>query len=309
MAAKRRTAEARLEGIASRAHGIVTREDALAAGLSRHQIQHRRRIGLLLPTGYRGVYRLGHRAPSLAASYMAAVKACGFGESQIRAAAAAHWLGLTKGKPPPPELSVRTAKRIRGLRLHRVRRGPPPERMLWRGIPTTTPAQTIIDLAGRLSEDSLAAICHEAGVKHGTTPAQVRILLDRRPAMPGIAKLRRVLGFETRVTLSYLERRFLALLRAEGLPLPGTNRPAGGRRVDCRWPEHRLTVELDSYGFHNSRHSWERDHRREREAFARGDEFRRYTYGDVLETPAVMLAELRELLVEPSADPRVGRGG
>jgi hypothetical protein len=55
-------------------------------------------------------------------------------------------------------------------------------------------------------------------------------------------------------------------------------------------------VELDGYQFHNSRRSWEQDRRREREARARGDEFRRYTYGDVLEEPRYMLAELRQLL-------------
>ena len=65
--------------------------------------------------------------------------------------------------------------------------------------------------------------------------------------------------------------------RKNGLALPETNRVAGGRRVDCRWPERRLTVELDGYRYHRSRHAWEQDRRREREARARGDEFRRYT--------------------------------
>jgi hypothetical protein len=90
----------------------------------------------------------------------------------------------------------------------------------------------------------------------------------------------------------------LELLRSENLPLPITNKPAGGHRVDCRWPEHRLTVELDGYRFHNSRHSWEQDRRREREARARGDYFRRYTYGDVFEHPRPMLAELGERLTQ-----------
>jgi hypothetical protein len=35
-----------------------------------------------------------------------------------------------------------------------------------------------------------------------------------------------------------------------------TNRPAGAHYVDCRWPEHHLTVELDSYRYHRSRYSW-----------------------------------------------------
>ncbi len=55
-------------------------------------------------------------------------------------------------------------------------------------------------------------------------------------------------------------------------------------------------MELDSYRFHNSRHTWERDHRRECEAYARGDAFRRYTWGDVFEDPRAMMAELRTLL-------------
>jgi hypothetical protein len=73
-------------------------------------------------------------------------------------------------------------------------------------------------------------------------------------------------------------------------------RPAGGRYVDCRWAEWRLTVELDSYRYHGSRHAWELDRRREREAYARGDQFRRYTWGDVFEAPRPMLRELRSVL-------------
>ena len=78
--------------------------------------------------------------------------------------------------------------------------------------------------------------------------------------------------------------------------LPQTNRVASGRRVDCRWPDARLTVELDSYRFHRSRHAWELDRRREREAYARGDQFRRYTYGDVFENPRAMMRELSALV-------------
>jgi len=132
-------------------------------------------------------------------------------------------------------------------------------------------------------------------VRYGATPNSVEAVLARRPNNPGAKKLRRVIHGDVHVTLSKLEARFSELLRSENLPLPRTNKPAGSHRVDCRWPEHRLTVELDGYQFHNSRHSWEQDRRREREARARGDEFRRYTYGDVFERPALMLRELRYL--------------
>jgi very-short-patch-repair endonuclease len=153
-----------------------------------------------------------------------------------------------------------------------------------------------------LSLDALARACHEAGVRYDTTPRAVEAALALRPTAPGAKKLRRIIHGDVRITLSKLESVFLELLRHDGLALPLTNRPAGGRRVDCRWPEHRLTVELDGYRFHNSRHSWEQDRRREREARARGDEFRRYTYGDVMEDPRFMLAELR-LLFRPVDNP------
>jgi very-short-patch-repair endonuclease len=112
-----------------------------------------------------------------------------------------------------------------------------------------------------------------------------------------------VLRGEVKVTLSTLEKRFLERLRAAGLPLPETNRPVGGRRVDCRWPDRKLTIELDSYRYHHTRHAWESDRHREREAHARGDDFRRYTYGDVLENPALMLAELTALLTRAASPP------
>jgi very-short-patch-repair endonuclease len=132
-------------------------------------------------------------------------------------------------------------------------------------------------------------------------------VLRRRPGARRAGRLRAVLCGDTPVMLSKLEKRFLERLREADLPLPETNRPAGGRFVDCRWPEYRLTVEVDSYTYHHSRYAWEQDRRREREAYARGDEFRRYTYGDVFERPARMLAELRVLL-SPNRSSAMGGG-
>ena len=186
-----------------------------------------------------------------------------------------------------------TKRRVEGVTTKRSQRI---EATTHRGIPITTVPRTLVDLAAVLSLDALARACHEAGVLHDTTPRQVDAVLTRRPRTRGAAKLRAIWTGDVQVILSELERAFEQRLREAGLPLPVTNRPAGGRRVDCRWPDRRLTVELDSYRYHHSRHAWEQDRRREREARARGDEFRRYTYGDVVERPGLMLAELRALL-------------
>jgi very-short-patch-repair endonuclease len=159
----------------------------------------------------------------------------------------------------------------------------------------------MVDLASVLSVDVLARAFHEASIHHGTTPAMVEHVLERRPTSRGAAKLRAVLRGEAPLTLSRLEHRFLQLLREAALPLPQTNRRVDGRLVDCRWPQHRLTVELDGYRYHRSRHAWEQDRRRERQARARGDDFRRFTFGDV-EEPRAMLAELRAALSCPDVE-------
>lgn len=283
----------------TRRHGVVTRAELLAAGVTPKQIRARVGRGTLLRE-YRGVYRVGHRARSTKATYLAAVLAVGNGAVLCGRAAASLW-GLMKGEPPSPEVIGVTERQIEGLSTRRARRLDPRDTAVVDGIPVTTVARTLVDLAAELSAEALARACHEAGVRYRTTPRDVLTVLARRPRSRGAANLRRIVEGDIPVTLSTLEARFLKLLESDGLPLPATNRMAGGRRVDCRWPRHRLTVELDGYRFHNSRHSWEQDRRREREARARGDDFRRYTYGDVLENQESMLAELRSVLTKNPA--------
>ena len=289
MGGQGRTAEQELARLARASHGVVSREQLLAAGLTARQVDRRLEKGALLRE-YPGVYRVGHRAPSAEARYLAAVWACGRG-AVLSGLAAGHLLGIIPTPPSLPEVTAPTKRRVPGITTHRSRTGI--EAMIWRGIPVTTPARTLVDLASVLAAPDLARACHEAGIRYRTAPGEVEAILGRRR---GARNLRRILRGDEHVSLSALESRFLALLRDAGLPLPVTNRPAGGRRVDCRWRDRRVTVELDGYRYHSSRHAWETDRRREREAYTRGDDFRRYTYGDVFEQPGPMLRELRSIL-------------
>jgi very-short-patch-repair endonuclease len=282
--------EVELARIAASQHGVVTRRQVLEAGISAKEIRIRVRRKSLLRV-HRGVYRVGHTAPSIEATYLAAVLAAGDGAALGRRAAAHVW-DLARGPAPPPQVLVPNERRIEGVKTHRSLHLDARDLTLRHGIPVTKVARTLVDVAAELAEDDLARMCHEAGVRYQVTPREVSSVLAKRPNARGAGKLRRIIEGDVRVTLSELESRFLQLLRNEGLPLPVTNRPAGSRRVDCRWPDHLLTVELDGYRFHNSRHAWEQDRRREREARARGDDFRRYTYGDVEEHPALMIREL-----------------
>ena len=184
-----------------------------------------------------------------------------------------------------PDVIALGERRVPGVTVRRARRSEGADAWSYQGIPTTTVPRTLVDLARDLTTEQLTLAVHEAAVRHKTTPADVEAVLARRPTAKGARILRSILRGDERVTLSKLERRFLELLKDASFPLPRTNIVVGGFRVDCRWDCPRLTVELDGYRFHHTRHAWEQDRRRERVARARGDEFRRYTYGDVFEHP------------------------
>lgn len=71
------------------------------------------------------------------------------------------------------------------------------EQTVCRAIPVTTPARTLVDLAAVLDAAQLARACHEAGVRHRTTPRQVEAILARRPNTHGATRLRAVLRGES----------------------------------------------------------------------------------------------------------------
>jgi hypothetical protein len=267
----------------------------IAAGMSEKQILHRIEIGLLVRV-HRGVYSVGHGVLTAEARYLAAVKACGEG-AVLCGRAAAYLLGILKARtPPPPEVLAVNARRLPGVQTRRTKRIDRRDVTTVKAIPCTTVPRTLVDLAREMDDDPFARLCHEAGVKHGTTPRQVKAVMRRRGRVKGAARIRRVMEGDTKVALSVLERGFFDALKAEGHPLPETNKRVDGRRVDCRWSDPPVTIELVSFKYHNSRYSWESDHDREREARSRGDEWRSFTYKDVFEDQTYMLAELRKLL-------------
>lgn len=290
MRPKPRTATQKAARIAGGQHGVVAVRQLLDTGVSRETIARWVAKGLL-HREFRGVYRFGHRAPSTEARYLAAVLACGPGSALSGHAATYHY-GIVRGAAPPPEVTSKADRRHPRIRTRRRTLGPL-DVARHRGIPTLTLPALLVELSARLSLDDLALAAHEAEVRHHLVRSAVLRAADGHP---GAWKIRAVLEGDHHLVLSRLERRFLGLLRHHHLALPHTNRKQNAHYVDCRWPAHRLTVELDSFKFHHSRAAWEQDRERERAARARGDEFRRYTWRDVVEDPAPTVEELRRLL-------------
>jgi hypothetical protein len=281
--------------IADRHHGRARREDLLLAGIDAKRIQRWLADGRLRLV-HRGVYAVGHAAPSVLGDYMAAVLAGGNGAS-LSHAPVVHVLRLLPGgQAPPPEITVPTTahRRRPGIVIHRVEAVHDYDRDAFRGIPITSIPRTLLDMAPRLGPAQLARACHEAWVRHSVTPRHVDACIARNPGKPGGAKLQAALGSD--VTLSKLEDAFLALLAGHGLPRPRTNVDHRGDKVDCHWPRLGLTVELVSYRFHASRRAFEADVARRRRS-----NHLAFTWGDVFERSPQTIAELSRAIYAAAA--------
>lgn len=133
--------------LAARQHGVVTVLQLLAIGLTRKAIRHRVATCRLHPV-HRGVYLVGHAVMPPLAAETAAILACGDGTDLSHHSAAALWI-LRPASPAEVFVTVagRNPGRRPGVHVHRVRCLDPADRTRRHGLPVTTPARTILDLA------------------------------------------------------------------------------------------------------------------------------------------------------------------
>src|SRR4051794_20050818 len=253
----------RIAALAARQHGVITARQLAALGLAQQTLSDHVREGRLHRL-HRGVYAVGHTVLTTRGHWMAAVLAAGPGAALSHASAAALW-DLRRSAATVVDVSVpNRAGRMkrRGLRIHRPRTLRLTEVTSHQGIPVTTPARTILDLAGTLQPHRLERLLDQAEI----------LELTDYPALDAIARahaghrVRRILAeYEAGATLkrSDLERLFLAICDTHGLPAPQVNHPVAGEEVDFLFAEQRLIVETDSWRFHKTRQAFERDRRRD----------------------------------------------
>src|SRR3954464_8327613 len=140
-----RGVEEAIAALASRQHGVVSRAQLLDLGVGPDAIKHRVALGRLHPL-HRGVYAVGHRALRSEAWWMAAVLAAGAGAALSYRSAAELW-GIRSGSRPRIDVNVPRHRRSTArLQLHLVEMQPD-EVTMDAGIPVTTPARTLLDLA------------------------------------------------------------------------------------------------------------------------------------------------------------------
>jgi very-short-patch-repair endonuclease len=245
--------------LAGSQHGIVTRGQLEALGLTRAQIAHRIRKRALTAV-HRGVYAVGHAAPSDDARVQAAL--------MIGGGVASRWTAATlralcPSMPAVLDVTI-TGRAPRGraaVRFHETNAEP-----AWgwvRGMRVTTALQTLrdLDFPDRLTDEALA--------RNLVHPSQIH----RTP------------------TRSELERTLERLLTAAGLPQPLINHRVGPYLLDFYWPEHRFAVEVDgrTHGWAGAR---KRDEARDRFLREKGVGVKRITTAELEHRPLRVVATL-----------------
>jgi len=288
--------------LADRQHGVVARRQLAALGVDRSAIDRRLARGILVPL-HRGVYAYGHRHVTIEGRWLAAVLAAG-SEAVLshRDAAALH--GMRK-PPESPKVCVSTprhAREIAGVWLFARRTLTAADVTTARGIPATSPARTLADLAPMLTAAQLQATIGEAdrrGLLDVTATERALHRLRTRHGQ-GYARLSAALEAHKRrgTTLlrSELEERLLDLVMRASLPQPLLNAPAAGFEVDALWPAQRVVVEVDGWAHHSQRAAAARDRDKTNRLQLAGYTVLRFLHGDLVHRPDRTAAAIHDAL-------------
>lgn len=295
-----RQTERAVAELATRQHGVITRWQLLAIGLSPDAVDNRLRAGRLHRL-HRGVYLLGHTSAPAYAHEMAAVLAGGPGAVLSHRSAAHIWdLLLYPAHSRTPEITVpaRNLNPRPGIRLHRVTRLDHRDVTRRQRIPVVTPARALLDLATIVKARELERALAEAQAKRTVTSSALEAVLSRNGRRAGTGALRGLLqdSGPPAMTRSEAEERLLKLIRGAGIPEPHLNTRLGPYEVDSLWRAERLVVEVDGFRFHSSRLAFERDRRRDAELQARGFRVIRVTWRQLLEEPEAVVARIARAL-------------
>jgi hypothetical protein len=249
---------------------------------------------------HRGVYAVGHTDLSPHGECLAAVLAVGPGA--LLSYHSAGWLwGIWRGSPKPYEVTAYVPRHHPappGMMRHRARNLVEADRAIVEGIPVTSVARTLLDLAWRLSGDQLRRALARAEDLGLLDLDAIHAVIERNRGHHGAKRLRYALSIYERPTFtrSEFERRFVDYLVAFGLTRPATGWNEIGHELDVYWPELHFGVELDAYETHGTRDAFERDHERDLTLTLAGIETVRVSERQFIREPAEIAARVATLL-------------
>jgi hypothetical protein len=286
----------------------LTTEELVEAGLSRKGVQRRAERGALHRL-YPDVYAVGNPLLSLRGKWRAAVRACGPG-AVLSHRDAAMLLGLLRSSRRLIDVTVpsQRGRKLDGIDHHRAVLLPR-DKGECQGIPCTSPARTVLDLAASVAPRPFEKAYEQGWVLGLLDLHDLEDVLARAPRHRGCRALRVLMdkshGGRT-VTRSELEELFLALVDRAGIPRPEMNvdLPVPGEEinVDCLWRAQGLVVELDSRRYHRDNPlAFTRDRRRDRLLRLAGHDPVRFTDEELEHRPDEVIATVIELRTKAGA--------
>jgi very-short-patch-repair endonuclease len=283
----------RLAKLAGGQWGVVARWQLDKMGFSAATIA-RWRDASRLHRLYPGVYALGHPNLGPEGRLAAALFYAGRGATLSHPTAAWRW-GFIGSTAQEIHISAPGDRRsVAGVHVHHPRRI---DRVWYRRLPVTPPAQTLLDIADMVPAKELRRALSEAEYLKLVTLDEVRQVLGRGKS--GSAALRAALERHTPLlsrTKPGTEEEFLLLCERHSLTPSAVNVWIAGWCVDAVWYAQRVVVELDSRLAHDASWRLERDHRRDLDLRAAGYTVLRYTWQQVTQTPDRVVADLRRAL-------------
>jgi very-short-patch-repair endonuclease len=283
--------------LATRQHGIVSTRQLEALGFSDAVITAELRLGRLRRL-HRRVYAVGHEALTWEGRCVAAVAA---NAPSVASHWSAGWVwGLLRSGPSGKFHVTAPTRRHRKRDFHvHFAELTDEDTSSVQGVPVTSVARTSLDLAALDAGGTSARLKRLEDGEHRLDLREFEALLTRAKGHKGWAVLAEAVSLyrpDPTVTRSGLERRFRALLRKAGLPAPSMNYVVAGYELDCWWEEARLAVELDTFGTHGSRLSFEGDRKRQRELGLLGITVERVTDRQLADEPEEVLRAVARLL-------------
>lgn len=288
-----------------REHGVVTRDALVGAGLPSRQIDRWSEDGRLVPAAH-GVFRLGGAPPTFDAEVLAAVKVFDGETWASHHTASRLWAAGIHGREQRVELTRPEGLSARRsiARVHRTSLLPPRHVTTLRGIPVTTVARTLFDLARTTGPMRLGRAVTEV-TRNGqcTIGGLYRVYHDLgRRGRPGTRRMREVLdakGPHYVPTESELDEIGRALLAgAPGLEWQVEMADERGyiRRVDGLHRAARLVLEFDGAPFHDPPEQAALDADGDRRLDALGFRVHRYRWRHVTRLADATLAEVLDLV-------------
>ena len=300
----RKNAQPSLGELARRQWGVVTRAQLSDFGVGDSGVRDWVQRGRLHRL-HRGIYAYGHDRLRVEGRWLAAVLACGPAAVLSHGTAARMW-EIRQSNSALIDVTVPSrAGRIRrkGIRIHRSGRLAPQEVTVRNGIPVTTVARTLLDLADVLDTQALRRAVTEAEYTNRFDLTAFNAVVQDNPGR----RTRKLMtaAFEGRQhrTRSPLEDRFLRFMDRWGVEEPECNAWIEGYEVDVAWTRVGLVVELDGVAAHGTRAAVRRDRRKDRVLWRAGFRTMRLT-ADALDAEEEVLADLVQAGVRVASWPR-----